>query len=125
MLYGLHTLRSFNLNCKGSYFPFDVYDRSEAKPNSGMKIEPGSSTSRSTMNERRETNESKVYPSSSKQNGIKVEPKDPAGSEDSRTQDGDNRTKESLLAKAPVVSFGVDLEHWENPDKITAPVKAR
>lgn len=33
--------------------------------------------------------------------------------------------KTSLLEKAPVVSFGVDLEHWEDPSKIRAPVKNR
>ncbi|XP_072051903.1 UV-stimulated scaffold protein A-like [Amphiura filiformis] len=33
--------------------------------------------------------------------------------------------KQKLLSEAPVVSFGVDLEHWEHPDKIQAPTILR
>ena len=39
---------------------------------------------------------------------------------DKTTGDAADR-KEKLLNSAPVVSFGVDLEHWESPDKIEAP----
>nr|XP_022341509.1 UV-stimulated scaffold protein A-like [Crassostrea virginica]XP_022341510.1 UV-stimulated scaffold protein A-like [Crassostrea virginica] len=39
---------------------------------------------------------------------------------DKTTGDAADR-KEKLLSSAPVVSFGVDLEHWESPDKIEAP----
>ncbi|VDI56906.1 Hypothetical predicted protein [Mytilus galloprovincialis] len=34
---------------------------------------------------------------------------------------GDSQ-KDKLLEKAPVVPYGVDLEHWENPDKMEAPM---
>lgn len=30
--------------------------------------------------------------------------------------------KDNLLKQAPVVPFGADLEHWENPDKMEAPL---
>ena len=33
--------------------------------------------------------------------------------------------KKGLLEKAPVIPFGVDLEHWENPDKIEAPLAVK
>lgn len=38
-----------------------------------------------------------------------------------KTQAGAGIRKEKLLSSAPVISFGVDLEHWENPNKIEAP----
>lgn len=38
-----------------------------------------------------------------------------------KTQAGAGVRKEKLLSSAPVISFGVDLEHWENPNKIEAP----
>ena len=33
--------------------------------------------------------------------------------------------KNDLLEKAPLVSFGKDLEHWENPDQIEAPLEVK
>ena len=33
--------------------------------------------------------------------------------------------KQQLLAKAPVVPFGVDLEYWEDPDQIQVPTIIR
>ncbi|XP_038070898.1 UV-stimulated scaffold protein A-like [Patiria miniata] len=33
----------------------------------------------------------------------------------------EKRQRQELLAKAPYVPFGVDLEHWTNPEKIEAP----
>ena len=33
-----------------------------------------------------------------------------------------DQKKEELLQKAPVVPYGADLEHWENPDKMEAPL---
>ncbi|XP_056004926.1 UV-stimulated scaffold protein A-like isoform X3 [Ostrea edulis] len=35
--------------------------------------------------------------------------------------DGSTSRKEKLLSNAPVVSYGVDLEHWENPNDIKVP----
>ncbi|CAC5393518.1 UVSSA [Mytilus coruscus] len=37
------------------------------------------------------------------------------------TVTGDSQ-KDKLLEKAPIVPYGVDLEHWENPDKMEAPL---
>lgn len=39
--------------------------------------------------------------------------------------DTDNSIKKDLLEKAPVVPFGMDLEHWENPDKIEVPLQVK
>ena len=33
--------------------------------------------------------------------------------------------KKDLLEKAPVIPFGKDLEHWENPDQIEAPLEVK
>lgn len=33
-----------------------------------------------------------------------------------------NPYKDKLLQQAPVVPYGADLEHWENPDKMEAPL---
>lgn len=38
-----------------------------------------------------------------------------------KTTAGAGIRKEKLLGSAPVISFGLDLEHWENPNKIEAP----
>lgn len=38
-----------------------------------------------------------------------------------KTTAGAGIRKEKLLSSAPVISFGLDLEHWENPNKIEAP----
>lgn len=35
------------------------------------------------------------------------------------------KRKQKLLEKAPQVSFGIDLEHWECPDRIKVPVKVK
>ncbi|KAL4232287.1 hypothetical protein ACF0H5_009858 [Mactra antiquata] len=35
----------------------------------------------------------------------------------------DSERKQSLLDRAPVVPYGVDIEHWETPENITVPVK--
>ena len=35
------------------------------------------------------------------------------------------KSKEALLEQAPVKSFGVDLEHWENPGNIEAPLQVK
>ena len=40
-----------------------------------------------------------------------------------KSQNNDKDRKSSLLEKAPFINFGVDLEHWENPENIKAPVK--
>lgn len=52
-----------------------------------------------------------------------------AGSEQSSgpisMQQHEDIRRGSLLEKAPYVNFGVDLEHWECPEKIKAPVKNR
>jgi hypothetical protein len=38
-----------------------------------------------------------------------------------KKKDGGASRKEKLLSSAPVVSYGVDLEHWENPNDIKVP----
>ncbi|XP_022091851.1 UV-stimulated scaffold protein A-like [Acanthaster planci] len=40
---------------------------------------------------------------------------------DDKEVTAEKRQRQELLAKAPYVPFGVDLEHWTNPDKIEAP----
>ncbi|XP_061177861.1 UV-stimulated scaffold protein A-like [Saccostrea echinata] len=45
----------------------------------------------------------------------------PATDETSKGMYITSSRKDKLLSSAPVVPFGVDLEHWENPDKIQAP----
>ena len=33
----------------------------------------------------------------------------------------ENHRKKKLLKDAPVVQFGIDLQHWDNPTHIQAP----
>ena len=56
--------------------------------------------------------------------------KEPALSDDedvanSQSSDACVEDRDSLLKKAPVVAFGADLEYWENPDKLKAPIKVK
>ncbi|WAR22389.1 UVSSA-like protein [Mya arenaria] len=58
-----------------------------------------------------------------KEQGCVIEEGESTGHVDASV--GTKDKKKSLLEKAPVVAFGVDIEHWESPDKIKPAAKVR
>ncbi|XP_052772419.1 UV-stimulated scaffold protein A-like [Mya arenaria] len=64
-----------------------------------------------------------VHNSIKKEQGCVIEEGESTGHVDASV--GTKDKKKSLLEKAPVVAFGVDIEHWESPDKIKPAAKVR
>ncbi|XP_060573825.1 UV-stimulated scaffold protein A-like isoform X2 [Ruditapes philippinarum] len=84
------------------------------------RIETQSAKGSSQKTEKSETQSSATCSQIETQSNNKLD----SDNGDNSTDDGKDR-KSSLLEKAPFINFGVDLEHWENPDEIKAPAKNR